>query len=124
MTTKYTEEHEWVREQDGVHIVGITNHAQEQLGEVVFIELPEVNAKLGRGDEVAVIESVKAAGEIKSPLGGEVIAVNDQLSDNPELVNQDPEGEGWIYKLRTDDGRPMEELMDADAYQDYVHSLE
>ena len=124
MTIKYTEDHEWVREQDGVHTVGITDHAQQQLGEIVFVELPEANANLTRGEEAAVVESVKAAGEVKSPLSGTVVEVNDKLTDNPELVNSDPEGDGWFYQIKADDTQPMEQLMDTDAYQKFVQSLD
>ncbi len=124
MTIKYTEDHEWVREQDGVHTVGITDHAQQQLGEIVFVELPEANANLTRGEEAAVVESVKAAGEVKSPLSGTVVEVNDKLADTPELVNSDPEGDGWFYKIKADDTQPMEQLMDTDAYQKFVQSLD
>ena len=124
MTIKYTEDHEWVREQDGVHTVGITHHAQEQLGEIVFVELPEADASVTRGEEAAVVESVKAAGEVKSPLSGTVIKVNDKLAQQPELVNSDPEGDGWFYQIKADDAQPMEQLMDTEAYQKFVQSLD
>ena len=124
MTIKYTEDHEWVREQDGVYTVGITHHAQEQLGEIVFVELPEANDSVTRGEEAAVVESVKAAGEVKSPLSGTVIKVNDKLAEQPELVNSDPEGEGWFYQIKADDAQPMEQLMDTEAYQKFVQSLD
>ena len=124
MTIKYTEDHEWVREQDGVYTVGITHHAQEQLGEIVFVELPEANDSVTRGEEAAVVESVKAAGEVKSPLSGTVIKVNDKLAQQPELVNSDPEGDGWFYQIKADDAQPMEQLMDTEAYQKFVQSLD
>lgn len=123
MTCKYTESHEWVREQDGVHIVGITDYAQAQLGEIVYVELPESNAAVTRGEEAAVVESVKAAGEVKSPLSGTVVAVNEQLDDSPELVNDDAEGEGWFYKMQATDPQEMDDLMDADAYRQFVQNL-
>ena len=124
MTIKYTEDHEWIREQDGVYTVGITHHAQEQLGEIVFVELPEADASVTRGEEAAVVESVKAAGEVKSPLSGTVIKVNDKLAQQPELVNSDPEGDGWFYQIKADDAQPMEQLMDTEAYQKFVQSLD
>ena len=124
MTIKYTEDHEWIREQDGVYTVGITHHAQEQLGEIVFVELPEANDSVTRGEEAAVVESVKAAGEVKSPLSGTVIKVNDKLAEQPELVNSDPEGDGWFYQIKADDAQPMEQLMDTEAYQKFVQSLD
>ena len=124
MTIKYTEDHEWIREQDGVYTVGITHHAQEQLGEIVFVELPEANDSVTRGEEAAVVESVKAAGEVKSPLSGTVIKVNDKLAQQPELVNSDPEGEGWFYQIKADDAQPMEQLMDTESYQKFVQSLD
>lgn len=124
MTTKYTEDHEWVREEDGVHVVGITDYAQEQLGEIVFVELPTAEATVTRGAEAAVVESVKAASEVKSPLSGTVVEANDKLADSPELVNDQPEGEGWFYKMRADDPKQLDDLMDADAYQKFVQSLD
>ena len=124
MTTKYTEDHEWVREEDGAHVVGITDYAQEQLGEIVYVELPEAEAAVTRGTEAAVVESVKAASDVKSPLSGTVTEANAQLADSPELVNSAPEGEGWFYKMRADDPAQLDGLMDADAYQKFVQSLD
>ena len=129
MTIKYTTDHEWARESDDksggkLYTVGITEYAQEQLGEIVYVELPAVESVLSRGDEAAVVESVKAAGEVKSPLGGKVLAVNDQLTDSPDLVNSSPESDGWFYTLQADDDAAFGELMDADAYQKFIESLE
>ena len=126
--TRYTEDHEWVRdggsEPGEVYVVGISDYAQEQLGEIVYVELPEAGGALTRGDEAAVVESVKAAGEIKSPLSGKVVEVNDKLSDSPELVNDHPESDGWLYKMRAAEPQQLDELMDADAYRKFVQSLE
>jgi glycine cleavage system H protein len=114
---KYAKSHEWVRlEEDGTVTTGITHHAQEQLGDVVFVELPEVGTVLKAQDEAGVVESVKAASDIYAPVNGEVIAVNDSLSDDPELINKDPYGAGWIYKLRIDNEADLEDLMSADEY--------
>ena len=121
---KYTEEHEWLQlDDDGLVIVGITDYAQEQLGDVVYVELPEVGGMVSSGDEVAVIESVKAAGDIKAPLTGEVMAVNEKLADEPETVNSDPQGDGWFFKLKIEDESALEEYMDEEAYQDFIMDL-
>ncbi len=124
--TNYTEDHEWVREEDGLYVVGITDYAQEQLGEIVYVELPEADAALTRGGEAAVVESVKAAGEVKSPLSGTVTEANAKLADTPELVNAEPEGGGWFYKMRADPEQLPQQLaglMDADGYRNFVQSL-
>jgi glycine cleavage system H protein len=114
---KYAKSHEWVRlEEDGTITTGITHHAQEQLGDVVFVELPEVGTVLKAQDEAGVVESVKAASDIYAPIGGEVIAVNDALADDSELINKDPYGAGWIYKLRIDNEADLGDLMSADEY--------
>ena len=123
MSTKYTEDHEWIREQDGEFVVGITDYAQEQLGEIVFVDLPAVDAQVGKGQEAATVESVKAAGEVKSPASGSVTACNEQLADSPELVNQSPESDGWFYRMTCDDASQLDGLMDADAYKKFVESL-
>ena len=118
---KYTEEHEWLRlDEDGLVIVGITDYAQEQLGDVVYVDLPEPGSSVSSGDEIAVIESVKAAGDIKAPLSGEVVEVNSRLSDEPEVVNSDPQGDGWFFKIRTDDEDALAEFMDEDAYMEFI----
>ena len=120
---KYAKSHEWVRnEGDGVATIGISDHAQELLGDLVFVELPEVGATLAAGDECAVVESVKAASDIYSPVGGEVIEVNEALSDAPETINDDPYVGGWIYKLKLADAAELENLMDADAYTAHAES--
>ena len=116
---KYTEEHEWLdtTEDAGVVSVGITEHAAEALGELVFLELPEVGTKLVKGDEVAVIESVKAASEILAPLDGEIVEVNEPLVDNVTLVNEDPTGAAWFFRIKLDNPSDMEDLLDEDAYK-------
>lgn len=114
---RYVSSHEWVRvEDDGTATVGITNHAQEALGDVVFVELPEVGAQLGAGDEAGVVESVKAASDIYAPIGGEIIAVNENLEDNPEVINEDPYGDGWFFKMRLDDATSVDDLLTAEQY--------
>ncbi len=110
--------HEWARlEEDGTITVGITDHAQEALGDVVFVELPEVGDTLAAGDEAGVVESVKAASDIYSPVGGEVIASNDRLEDEPETVNADPYNEGWFYKLQPEDPSELDALLSAQDYK-------
>ena len=117
---KYTEDHEWLRVDGDVVVVGITEHAATQLGDVVFVELPETETKVAKGDEIVVIESVKAASDITAPIDGEVVAVNDDLADNPGLVNEDPLGAAWFFKLKVDDMSQMDGFMDEDAYKDMV----
>ncbi|HJL66015.1 MAG: glycine cleavage system protein GcvH [Arenicellales bacterium] len=115
---RFSEDHEWaLRDESNQVTIGITDFAQEQLGEIVFIELPEVGSTLSQGDEAAVIESVKAASEIKSPISGEVVAVNEALIDEPGEVNQAPLGEGWFYKLKPTDPTEFDSLMDSERYQ-------
>ena len=121
---KFTEEHEWLRlEDDGTVTIGITDYAQEQLGDIVYIELPNAGDILTAGSEAAVIESVKAAGEIKAAISGEVLAVNTSLEDKPEAVNFDPTDTGWFFKLTPDDVDELEQLMDEDAYQEFIKEL-
>jgi len=116
---KYTSSHEWVRvEDDGTVTVGISDHAQDALGDIVFVELPEPDAQIAAKDEVAVVESVKAASDIYAPISGEIIATNEQLMDAPETVNTDPYGAGWVFKLRPNDERELEDLLDAEAYRE------
>jgi len=117
---KFTEEHEWLRIEGDLVVVGITEHAAEQLGDVVFVELPEAETMVARGDEVCVIESVKAASDILAPLEGEIIEVNPALVDNPALVNEDPLGEGWFFKLKIDDLGALDEFMSEDEYKDFI----
>ena len=120
---RYTKEHEWIRVEDGVGVVGITEYAQEQLGDIVYVELPEVGAEMTRGAEAAVVESVKAASEIYAPVGGEVTEVNQNLADNPGTVNTDAMGEGWFFKMKIAGTDEVDRLMDGAAYQEYVRSL-
>ena len=117
---KYTEEHEWLREEDGVMVVGITAHAAEQLGDIVFVELPEVGDTVSKDDEIVVIESVKAASDILAPLDGEVVEVNEAIVDEPSKVNDDPEGEAWFFKLKVSDASPMDDYMDEAGYKAFI----
>ena len=122
---RYLATHEWARlDEDGNVTVGITDHAQNALGDVVFIELPEVEQDLSAGDEAGVVESVKAASDIYAPVSGTVVAVNDLLDDEPEKVNQDPYGDGWFYKISPTDIAELEEMLDADGYQEVCDSEE
>jgi len=121
---KFTQAHEWLRvDEDGNVTIGITAYAQEQLGDVVFVELPEPGKIINKDDEAAVIESVKAAGEIKAPLAGTVTAINARLADEPEIINSDPDGEGWLLQLSPDDLSELDAYMDEAAYQEYITSL-
>jgi glycine cleavage system H protein len=120
----YTKEHEWVRVEGDVATCGISDYAQEQLGDIVFVELPAVGRAVKRKEETAVVESVKAASEIYAPLSGEVVEVNEALGDAPETVNQDPMGEGWFFKLKIADKAELDGMMDGDAYAAYVESLD
>ncbi|MEJ2514988.1 MAG: glycine cleavage system protein GcvH [Gammaproteobacteria bacterium] len=114
---KFTKSHEWVRpEDDGTVTVGITDHAQDALGDLVFVETPETGGTVTAGDACAVVESVKAASDVYAPVSGEVIQANEALADKPELVNEDPYGEGWLMKIRPSAGAEMDDLMDAQAY--------
>lgn len=120
---RYTRSHEWVRrEADGTFTVGITHHAQDALGELVYVELPKVGQHLGAGDNLGVVESVKAVSDVYAPLGGEVVAVNEALADAPQAINSDPYGEGWILRLRADDSAAFEALLDAAAYDEHERS--
>jgi len=113
---RYTEEHEWVRLEGDVGTVGITDHAQEALGDIVFVELPEVGCEVNRGDEACAIESSKAASDLYAPVGGMVVEANQAVAENPALVNEDPYGKGWIYKIRLANPKELDGLMDAKAY--------
>ena len=116
---KYASSHEWARlEDDGIVVVGISDHAQQALGDVVFVELPEIGAELGAGDDAGVVESVKAASDIYAPVAGEVVAINEVLEEAPETINEDPYGDGWFFKLQASDTTELENLLDADAYQE------
>ena len=119
---RYTEDHEWIRIDGDVGTVGITDHAQEQLGDVVFVELPEVGQSVEKGAEAGTVESVKAASEIYAPVSGEVSEVNEALGDEPGKVNSDPFGEGWFYKIKIADKSELDGLMDEAAYRDHVGS--
>ncbi len=119
---KYTETHEWVSKDEGKNIatIGISDYAQDQLGEIEFVDLPEVGSKVAAGDEVCVLESVKAAADVCSPLTGTIIAINEDLEDAPGLVNTDPYQDGWLYKIDIKDMVEYDELLDKDAYQDHI----
>jgi glycine cleavage system H protein len=114
---EYTESHEWVRVEDGVATVGISDHAQHELGELVYVELPEIGKALEAGDPAAVVESVKAASDIFAPLGGAVSAVNELLTNDPAKINSDPYGDGWIFKLEIAGDGELDSLLDADGYR-------
>jgi glycine cleavage system H protein len=121
--TRFTDQHEWVRLEGEEATVGITRHAAEQLGDVVFVELPQAGRKVGAGAEAAVVESVKAASEVYAPVGGEVTLANSALEAQPGKVNEDPEGEGWFFKLKVSDKNAFAKLMDQAAYQEFVKGL-
>ena len=120
---RFTEDHEWVRIEGEVATVGITEYAQEQLGDIVFVELPEAGAGMAQGDEAAVIESVKAASDVFAPMSGEVGDVNNALDAEPAIVNQDAQGEGWLFTMSISDIGELDNLMDADAYKAFVAKL-
>jgi glycine cleavage system H protein len=124
MATHYTKEHEWVRADGGEAAVGISNYAQEQLGDIVFVELPEVGRSVKKGDIAAVVESVKAANEVYAPASGEIVAVNDALGDDPGLVNRNAEDDGWFFKLKLDNTGELETLMDPGAYKTHLADLD
>jgi glycine cleavage system H protein len=123
MATRYTRDHEWIRLDGDLATVGITDYAQEQLGDIVFVELPEIGRQLDKGAEAAVVESVKAASEIFAPAGGEVVEVNAALADQPASVNDDPEGAGWFMKLKLADQASLDGLMDEAAYKAYLETI-
>lgn len=121
----YTASHEWVRlESNGIAYVGITDHAQALLGELVFVDLPDVNVDVHSSDDVCVVESVKAASDVYSPLSGKILAVNEDLEEAPSLVNKDPYGDGWLFKLEIQDPDEIKDLMDADTYQETTEEEE
>ena len=117
---KYTKDHEWARQEDGKVRVGITDHAQKELGDVVFVELPEVGRAVKKGELVATVESVKAVGEVFAPVSGEILEVNKTLESSPDLVNKDPYGEGWIFVIRPENPAELDELLDAEGYKALV----
>jgi glycine cleavage system H protein len=123
MTTRYTRDHEWVRLEGDLAVIGISQYAQEQLGDIVYVDLPEVGKALDKGDEAAVVESVKAASEVFAPIAGEVAAVNGTLADEPAKVNMDPEGAGWFLKLKPANRADVDGLMDAVAYKTFLETI-
>jgi len=116
----YTASHEWVRLENNVAVIGITDHAQSLLGELVFVDLPDLNADVHASDEVCVVESVKAASDVYSPLSGKIIAINEELEESPSLVNKDPYGDGWLFKISVGDHAELEDLLDAESYQEAI----
>ena len=118
--TRYSEDHEWISVEGDVATIGITNHAQEQLGDVVFVELPEVGSTVTKGEDAGVIESVKAASELVAPVSGEVVEINGDLEAEPGKVNEDPEASAWFIKVKLSDASEMESLMDGDAYTSFI----
>ena len=122
MSLYFTKEHEWIRLEGDTATVGITNFAQAQLGDIVFVEVPEAGREVTQGGDAAVVESVKAASDVYAPVSGQVIEGNPALSDDPSLVNSDPEGEGWFFKLRLSDNSQLDDLMDAEQYKAFCDS--
>ena len=120
---KYSVDHEWIRMEGEIVTVGISDHAQEQLGDVVYVELPEIGASVEKGGEIAVVESVKAASDIYAPVTGEVVEVNERLNEEPALVNSSPTEEGWFFKLKLSGGNELDELMDEAAYKSFLETL-
>ena len=123
MSLYFTREHEWIRVDGDTATVGISDHAQQALGDIVFAEVPSVGKSLARGDDAAVVESVKAASDVYAPVSGEVTSGNDALGDDPALINRDPEGEGWFFKLKLADHSELEALMDEGAYREWIKTL-
>lgn len=117
---KYTEDHEWLSLDGDIVTVGITEHAATQLGDVVFVELPELETQVAKGDEIVVIESVKAASDIVAPMDGEIVEINETLADNPSLVNDDPMGDAWFFKIKIDDPAALDDFMTEDEYKDHI----
>jgi glycine cleavage system H protein len=117
---KFTEEHEWLDEDEGIVTVGITAHAAEQLGDIVFVELPEVGTEVTKDDEIVVIESVKAASDILAPIDGEIVEVNEAIVDEPAKVNDDPEGEAWFFRIKPSEPGQMDDYMDENAYKAFI----
>ena len=123
MTVYFTKEHEWIRVEGDTATVGISDHAQEQLGDIVFAEVPETGKRLSKGQEAAVAESVKAASDVYSPVSGEVIEGNSKVADDPSIVNSDPEGDGWFFKLKLENLGEVDGLMDEASYRDWIKTL-
>jgi glycine cleavage system H protein len=124
MTTKYSEDHEWVSVDGDIATVGITDYAQKALGDIVFVETPDIGSEVDQGDEAGVVESVKAASDIIAPVSGEVVEVNEDLEDAPNTVNTDPTGDGWMFRVKLADPEELDDLMDAAAYKAYCESLD
>ncbi len=118
---KYSKEHEWVLRNDDITIVGITNYAQESLGDIVFVDLPEIGKDVNAGDQVGIIESVKAASDLFSPIGGKIIEVNNDLKENPQLINSNPEDKGWFMKIKTNNSKDLDKLMNLDEYKKLIN---
>jgi glycine cleavage system H protein len=123
MTVYFTREHEWIRVDGDTATVGISNHAQEALGDIVFAEVPDAGRKVSKGQEAAVVESVKAASDVYAPVSGEIVERNPAIADDPSVINSDPEGDGWFFKIRLDNPGELEGLMDETAYREWVQTL-
>ena len=123
MSLYFTKEHEWIRVEGDTATVGISDHAQEQLGDIVFVEVPDAGRRVAKGQEAAVVESVKAASDVYSPVSGEVVEGNEAIADDPALVNSDPEGQGWFFKLKLDNASELDGLMDEAAYREWIKTL-
>jgi glycine cleavage system H protein len=124
MSTHYTKDHEWIRLDGDVATIGISEHAQNALGDIVFVELPEIGRKVEKGGEAAVVESVKAASDVYAPVSGEVVAINGDLDGSPATINEDAEGKGWFFRLKLADASQINELMTAEQYKEYLTTLE
>jgi glycine cleavage system H protein len=121
----FTETHEWIRvESDGSVVIGITDHAQSLLGELVFVDLPDLGVEVHSSDDICVVESVKAASDVYSPLTGKILEINEELEESPSLVNTDPYGDGWLFKLKPKDNEELKDLLDADAYEEYLEEAD
>jgi glycine cleavage system H protein len=123
MPLYFTKEHEWIRVEGDTATIGISNHAQEQLGDIVFAEVPEAGRRVSKGQEAAVVESVKAASDVYAPVSGEVIEGNQAVAEDPALINSDPEGQGWFFKLKLDNPGELDGLMDEPAYREWLQTL-
>jgi glycine cleavage system H protein len=123
MSLYFTKEHEWIRVEGDTATVGISNHAQEALGDIVFAEVPDAGRRLSKGQDAAVVESVKAASDVYAPVSGEVVEGNQAVADDPSLINSDPEGQGWFFKLKLDNPGELEGLMDEGAYREWIKTL-
>ena len=124
MSVYFTKDHEWIRMEGDIAVVGITNYAQEQLGDVVFVEVPDAGTRVDAGGEAAVVESVKAASEVYAPMAGEIVEGNAALADDPSLVNSAPEGDGWFFKMKQDDAAALDEMLDEAAYKALLADLD